>query len=528
MAKEFEDKFFEELRSGVVEAEPIKGPLHERKRILERNIAELEANVIKDPKAIENLKKELAAVNKQIKKEEAEKAVESGEVTGKAAEEKTVLDSEEVEQEQEQTERLQGDEEDKVDISSEEAAKQAYYDAMVALHQKRIQTINRQKSKVPMELVSSDEEYKQELKLEAELYRARDQYMKFGKEDPYAEKRTELIKLEKVSREPMEMQLRNDAKKFSDIETQLRDLDKREEEINKELLSDDITEGQIKKLNDELAEMGETRKKLELSRAGIKERLDAAMDTRRTRAVQRAGLERQFVDSLSKEDMKNYRYQQSKISTMNRNFDDATKQHYENIKLRIEEREQKIKDITRELSRVSDTDFERRLLLLNELDKENSMLEADREAKSDLDRGITLDEQAMKHEVYEKSDTENYRQEEFDRATQDVRVAIEQQKHQMGEAVVADPTIANAEERDRENTLKAATFAAVYDSPEPGPDTLSQDIEQTFVAKCVIDGLEDKVRDPNNPEDAQAIVAHDEQLREADNALDNIEKDLTE
>lgn len=528
MAKEFEDKFFEELRSGVVEAEPIKGTLDERKRILERNIAELEANVIKDPKAIENLKKELASVNKQIKKEEAEKAVESGEVTGKVAEEKTALDSEEVEQEQEQQEKQQGDKKDKEDVVSEESAKQAYYDAMMALHQKRIQTLNRQRSKVPMELVSSDEEYRQELKLEAELYRARDQYMKFGNGDPYAEKRTELIKLEKIAREPMEMQLRNDARKFSDIETQLRELDKREEEINKELLSEDITEGQINKLNDELAEMGETRKKLELSRAGIKERLDAAMDTRRTRVVQRAGLERQFVDSLSKEDMKNYKYQQAKISTMNRNFDAATKQHYENIKLRIEEREEKIKKITKELSQVSDTDFERRLLLLNELDKENSMLEADREAKSDLDRGITLDTQAMKHEVYEKSDAENYRQEEFDKATQGVRETIEQQKHRIGEGVVADPTIANVVDHDRENTLKAAAIAIAYDSPEPGPDTLSQDIGQAVVAKCVIDGLEDKVRDPNNPEDAQAIVAHDEQLREADNTLDNIEKDLTE
>lgn len=516
MAKEFEDKFFDELRSGVVDSTPAKTSFEERREMLKKSIQDLESNVIKDPKTLEKLKRELASVDKEIKKQDAEKNID-----------KAVKDKEETEQEVKQEGKLEEKEQSEHQLENVEQLKQVYYDSMVALHEKRMQTLKKQKSSVPMELVSNDSDYEQELKLESKVYNARDSYMKLGKDDPYTEKRTELIKKEKEAREPIERELRNRAKRFREIEQKLKELNEREEEINKELLSRDITETQIKTLNNELEEMGEKRKNLELERANIKAGLDKAIDIRRQRTIKRAGIEKKYVETLSDKDKKNYNYQQSKISTMNRNFDVATKQHYENIKTRIEEREQKIKDINKELNDVSDTDFERRLLLLNELDKENTMLEADVQAKDDLDRGFVPDVQEMRQEVYEKEAEEDHRQKEFDKSTEEVREVIEEQKEKVGKAVVEAPSIANAEEKDRETTMKAAVVAAVYDNPEPGKDTLVQDYGQFVKAKCVIEGLEDKVRDPNNPDDAKAMIENDEQLSKADTELERIEDQLT-
>lgn len=532
MAKEFEDKFFEELRSGVVGSTPAKSPLEERRDALKAAIEELESNVIKDPKQLEKLKKELVSLEKEIKKEDAEKAVESGEVVGEGAAEKDK--DEGVKEEEEKTAEAASEEpliETEVDKEKEEKLRQAYYDAMIALHKKKMQTLEKQKTAYPFELVSSDSDYEQELELEAKLYEARDAYMKLGKEDTYTEKRTELIRLEKDAKEPIEMELRNRAKRFREIEVKLKELDEREQEINKELLSDDITEGQIKALQKELGEIGEQRKKLELERADIKDKLDSAIEIRRQRTAVRADLDKKHVATLTAEDKKNYDYQQSKIATMNHNFDAATKQHYENIKIRIEEREQKIKDINRELKEVPDTDFERRLVLLNELDKETSMLEADKEAKSDLDRSVVMGASKIKQEVYEKTDDEEYRQKQFDKATEEVREVIEEQDKKLGEAVVANPTVANVEERDRGTAAIAATYAVVHDSPAPGKDTIVQNVVQYEVAKCVIPGLEGQVKTIDDTEEgrknAEEYLEQDEQIREADKALDRIEDSLT-
>lgn len=501
--------------------------LEKRRDELKKSIEELESNVIKDPRTLEKLKKELEAVEKQIKQEDMNKAVETGEVVGKGAAEKDVDEQtkqEELNEAGENAKNNVSQEEATVSKEKEEELRQVYHDAMIALHEKRMQTISKQ---IENELlVSSNEDYELELKLESELYEARDAYLALGKEDPYREKRTELIKQEKNAREPIELELRNRAKRFREIEEEIKKIDKREQEINEQLLSKDINETQIAALNKELGELGVKRKELELELADIKDKLDQAIDTRRERLVQRAGLEKKHVETLTYEDKKNYDYQKAKVDTMNQNFDEATKQHYDNIKRRIEEREQKIKDINKELKEVPDTDFERRLVLLNELDKETSMLEADREAKSDLDRGIIPEADEMQKQAKDKAENEKYRQEEFDKATDDARIAVEEQKEQIGEAVVENPEVANEQEKDRDSTLIAATVAVAYDSPEPGKDNILEDAGQYAVTKCVIDGLEDKVRNPNIPEDAKAMVAHDEQLKEADNELDKVQENI--
>ena len=62
--------------------------LEKKKDELKKQIEELESNVIKDPRTLEKLKKELASVNKEINKEQVQKAIENGDVVGENAAEK--------------------------------------------------------------------------------------------------------------------------------------------------------------------------------------------------------------------------------------------------------------------------------------------------------------------------------------------------------------------------------------------------------------------------------------------------------
>ncbi len=525
MAKDFDNEFYNELRNRVVGA---KTDLEKKKETLIRSIEELESNVVKDPMTLEKLKKELAAVEKQIKQQESEKAVQSGDVIGAKATEKDVDEEVKKEEEKEEKEEEIKDEKDinesEKDKQQIEEAKQRYHDSIIALHQKRMESISKQKA--INSLVITEEDFETEMRLEASMYECRETYLQYGKEDPYREKRTEFIKLEKEAREPMEMQLRNMAKRFNEIEQEIKKMDQREQEISKELLSEDINETQKEALTKELAELGEKRKELEVERGDIIYKLNSAIDVKRTRSLKRAGLEEKHVGTLTYEDKKNYDYQKEKVTAMYNNFDEATKQHYQNIKTRIEQREQRIKDINKELKNVPETDFERRLILLNELDKETNMLEADREAKKDLDRGIIPTEEIAAKEAKDKEEKEEDRQEEFDKATDDARAVVKEQKQQIGEAVVENPEITNIEEKDRDATLMAATVAIVHDSPAPGEDTPLQNVAQYAVTKCVISGLEDKVRNPENVEDAKAMVEHDEKLKEAQKEMERVQENV--
>lgn len=529
MAKEFEDKFFDELREGVIDN---RTELEKRRDELKQAIKALEENVIKDPKAIENLKKELAKVDKEINKEEAQKAVETGEVVGKGAAEQDKDEkakaAEEKEEEIKDEKNLSAEEKEKQE--KDEAEKlQAYHDKMVALHEARMASIKRQKDKGA--LVISEEDFNRELELEAEMYQARDAYMDLGKDDPYRELRTEYIKQEKEARDKNEMLLRNMSKRFYEIEQEIRKLDKREQEINEELLKDDITDSQIKALTKEQEEIGVQRQKLETERADIREKLNSAINIRRERDLRRVGLEQKHVKTLTTEDEKNYRYQQGKVATMYKNFDDATKQHYDNIRHRIETREQKIKDINKELKETPDTDLKKRLKLLDELDKETNMLVADREAKSDLDRGIIPDAIEEKRDIKERKDEEEYRQEEMDKATETTREVAERQDEQIGEAVVDNPAVANVEEQERESTLNAAAFAMVYDSPEPAgvpqkEDGIIEDASQFGLAKMIQKDVKQIDDTEEGRRNAQEYLEQDKQIREADKELEKVQENI--
>lgn len=520
---EEKSEFEKTLEAGVVkEKTPTKSDelLFKREHLI-KAIEEMENNVIKDPKSIKEAKKELT---------EVEKTIEQGELTANAKESDEKDKDEEVKRKEnkEPEEQLKDD----TDLGEEEKAKKeenkkqlqlTYHEAMTAMYEKRMTNIRRQLNN--HEFLIPKEEYEQELILESKMYEARDAYLQLGKEDPYRAKRTELIAREKEAKEPIERELREKARKYKIYEEKTRQIDKEEQEINEKLLDTKITDTQTEELNKRMNVLGEDRKKVELELATVKKDLEPAIRQRRERAIVRAGLDTKQNEVMSKEDRENAEYQKEKTQTMNSNFDKASIIEYKNVKKRIENREQHIKDINDLLDKTPDNDFGRRLELLNELDKENNMLEADRETKSDLDRGIKPTEIEMKKDAKEKLDDEEYRQTQFDKATKEVREVTEEIKKQEGRSVVENPEVA-AKEKDRDSTVMAAAVAMAYDSPEPGPDTLIQDVGQFAVTKCVIDGLDNQVRDMNDPKDAQEYVNQDKEIKEADRTLDKVQEQV--
>lgn len=531
MAKEFEDKFFEELRSGVVEAEPIKGSLHERKRILERNIAELEANVIKDPKAIENLKKELASVNKQIKKEEAEKAVESGTIIAGA----DIVDEVEEQSTLEEKEKIKDNQQvgtDEKNIENEERLKQLYYNSIVAYYDARLKTVRRQLSS--NELISRDDEYKFEIKLENEMYKAREVYMATGNEDPYEEFRSKHAYIDRQAHEPLDRVLREKARKYREIENEIAELDKETRELNEKLQNTELTDMQRNEYESRNTEIDEKRKKLELKKAEYKDGCNC-LEQQKDRENSNRALQKKRREAASKEEIKGYDYQRSKHIKAQHNASVAEKTERNNIETRIAESEAEIEKLQKQLNKVPDTDFKLRLDILEKLNKETNKLQANKDQKILMDRGYELSEAEMKAETKKSYEILEEEQEKLEKATEVTREVIEEQEEKIGEAVVTNPEVANVEERDRQASAMAATYAIVHDGPAPEKDTAIQNQMQYMaakeVAKCVIPGLERHVKTIDDTEEgrrnAEEYLEQDAQIREADRELDRIEKDLT-
>jgi len=538
MAKEFENEFFQELENAVVKDEPeVKtendklADLIARKEQLERTLEEMKANVIVDPRAVKKIEKEIKDLEKAIEagKLEAptEAEIETDEETKE--EEKEVKETEEQEQEEVEEEAVIVEEEEQVveEQGRDEILKEKYYEALVALYEHRINSI--EIAKEQGSLVTSRESFEREMVMEEEMYRLREEYMAMGYEDPFKEKRTELIAKERDAKEPIELELREKARKFREYQEELARMDREEKEIHEDLLNPDISSVRMEELNKRLEELGEKRKDIELKVADVRKDLEPAIEERKNRTFARAGLDIQHFEILTDDDKANYVYQQSKVQKMNENTEKAITQEYRNLKLRIEEREYHIKELKRELERTPATDFERRLELLGKLDKETAMLEMDKESKSDMDFGIKPKETERKNEILEKFEKEEKRQDEFDKDTRAVRDIIEEQNRRTGEKVLSDPVGAIVEDKHRNVETKAAMVATVMDDPtKPGRDTVGDDIQQYAVASCVIEGLEDKVQDINDPEVAKAYLDQDTTLGEASRELQEKQEEIEE
>lgn len=473
--------FMENLQEGVMDAEKLstKNLEDEKNQIIAE--LELRKTIDTNPKETKEMKKRLAEIEKELNNIYEGSLEVKSEVTTEQDEgilddiNKAVEEKEKHEEEKENNKVVNGDESivpslaeeelpeeesNKKELEDEQALKEAYYNALIDLYNKKIEVVNKQKEK--HQLVSSRADFDAENKLEAAMYAARDRYMAIGKEDPYEFKRTELIEKDRKAREPIEMELRVKADKYRKLEEELRKIEEEEEKLNKKLLDLDLTEEDVEQIKERQEELRGKKERIDLELTEVKDALNDAIEIRRGRAAEKAGLTNEHVKTLTTEDMRSYRYQQSKIGVMNNNVKKANKQENENIRNRIIERVNKIKYINEQLYNLKDdTDFETRLALLEQLDREVSMLEADRQAEFDLDRGIELSEDKAKKEVYSNEEKEEDRQKDFKIDTEEAREAIyEVQKAEERGVLnpVINPTSLLKDEKDiqiesREETL---------------------------------------------------------------------------
>ena len=550
MAKDFKDEFFEELTGKVIRSdsgtsigqkiqvlsglqiEEIKDAistltLKEQKEILLHCIAMQDSNVIKDPRTLEELKKELAIVNKKIKKESAEKAIASGTIVAGIAVEDEEEKSEDLDERVDDKKKKEQTLERK-NVENEEKLKKIYYDSIVAYYDARLKTVKYQINN--NELISSDDHYNFEIKLELEMYRAREAYIATGNDDPYEKFRAEHAFIDRQSHEPLEITLREKARKYREIESEISELDKETTEINEKLQNIELTDMQRKEYQTRSEQIDEERKKLELKKAEHKD-IIGVLDKQKGRESKHRVLQTKHREAASKEEIKGYDYQRGKRVKAQHNTSVAVKTERNNVETRIAEGEKEIKNLKKQLGKVANTDLRLRLDILEKLSKETNKLQANRDQKEVMDKGYELSEADMIAETkksYEKLEEE---QADLEKETKATRAIIEEQDKKMGEAVVESPEVANVEERDRQASSVATMYAVARDSAVPQNDIAVQNIG-TNKDKCVIPGLEGQVKSIDNTEEgrknAEEYLEQDEQIRKAAKELDTITSDLTQ
>lgn len=545
MAKEFDNDFYTELQNGVVKLEAEKKhieskleELEEKREQIIKAIEEMKANVVVDPKAVKKLEKELRAVEKAIEegnlevKEEIEQEVENEEKTKESGEQEVEEKNKEQEENTEENTKKQDEENvvkeewsEKEEENRDDIVKEQYHEALIALYEHRINSIETAKKQGG--LLVSDEAFKKELILEKEMYRLRNNYMNLGYEDPFKEERTKLIEKEKKAKEHIELEFRENARKFREYEIELARINKAEQEIQEELLDRNISSEKISELNARLDELGAKRRDVELEITKVRSDLEPAVEKRIERTKKRHDLENNYYATLTNEEKASYRYQNARVEKMHNNIEMAQKQEYRNVKLRIEEREHNIKMIKYELEKTSKVDFERRIELLDNLDKEAAMLAADRESKDEIDMGVRLTETERKQDIIADYEIEQERKEYFAKETEEAQIVVEKQDEKKGEQVVKAPIQVQLEDKTRESNAKAVTFAVLADNPnKEEPDTIVDDAKQFVGAKLFIEALQEEVRDPNNIEDAKAMLENEEKILEANNELEKKEEEL--
>lgn len=525
MAKEFDNDFFKHLQDSVVKEEPKKenkeklDDLIAKREQLLRTLEEMKSNVIVDPNAVEEIEKEIRALDKAIEagKIEApsEEKIESEEKTAKE-----IKEAEEHEKKKAEEEAVVEENDEQVVEENErsEQLREQYKEALEKLYAHKIKSIEEAKQKGA--LITSRDSFNIELKLEEEVYRLRDEYMAMGFDDPFKARRTELIAKEKNAKEPMELALREKARKYREYEEELARMDKEEQEIREQLLDPELSSEKIAALNDDLEQLSAKRKDIEVKLTSIRKDLEPTIVESQSRTIRRADLEVEYLNVLTKDDRANLSYQQSKITTRDRNVEKAEKLEYHRLKVDIENKEHNIKVLKDRLNDTPATDFEERLNLLAQLDEQVGELEMKQEFKAKVDSGVKLTEEEKRRTIRENYEVNAERKEDFVKDTAYVHEMVKEQAKETGEKVVQAPIKASMEDRSRESDAQAAAVAIIADNPhKAGPDTLLDDAVQFGVAKCVIEGLEDKVRDPNVPEDAKEMVANDEAITKAHEEL---------
>ncbi len=545
-SQDFKDEFFTQLKNSVIPTETEMGgnktdrlaDLLARKEQLARALDE-ETDSIKKM----TLRNEISEIDKEIAKvkgidelDEKETAEEDLDDDAKKADEDKAKEAEEQDalakeaKEREEAEKKQRE-------ARSLALREQYHEALVALYNHKV--VSAEEAKAAQLSMTSKEAFEKELELEAEMYRLRDEYLSLGNEDPYTELRTELIKKERMAVDPMESVIRRDAKEFAELQRKVQDIDARIADIDRQIADEQMSEGVAERLRQERTEL-EARKSATVKRATVlKEKLTPIVAEKARRSEARIELDAKLVETFSPEDSKNYQYQQKQAHTITANTEQGMRQEFRHLNERIGNREERILELKEQLSRTPIDDFEGRLNLLAELDREATLLEADRESRTDLRRRDKLTPEQRAKKAKEREEEIETRAEDFYKETDDARDLVRAQNKFIGQDTVANP-VQNTitESTDRNIKTVAATHAIVSGGPN---DSLAKNyleyqstkqiltvMKEDEVAPSVIPGLEDKVVNIEDVEEAQKYLEQNDELARANQQLLEQQKQVEE
>ena len=548
-SKDFKDDFFKQLKNSVIPTETEMGgnktdklaDLLARKEQLARALDE-ETDSIKKM----TLRNEIAEVEAELGKLKDEESLDEKESAEEDLDEDSKKDDDKKAKEAEEQDALSKEQQEREEAEKKQrearslALREQYHEALVALYNHKV--VSAEEAKMAKQLMTSKDAFNKELELEAELYRLRDEYLSLGNEDPYTELRTELIKKERMAVDPMEAVIRKDAREFARLQKDIAEIDARIAEIDRQIVDDEMTEGVAERLRQERIEL-EAKKSASLKKSSVlKEKLTPIVAEKARRSEARIELDAKLVETFSEDDSKNYQYQQKQAGIITKNTQQGIKQEYRHLNERIVNREERVLELKEQLSRTPIDDFEGRLNLLAELDREATLLEADRESKMDLKRKDKLTPEQRAKKVKEREDKTEEKTEEFYKATKDARALVQEQNRIIGADTVANPVQTTVtDKQDRDVKTVAATYAMMAGGPR---DSMAENYLQYQTAKqvatvkmeeyneaktpSVIPGLENQVIDIEDVEEAQKYLEQNDELAKANEQLLEQQKQVEE
>lgn len=548
MAKEFDNEFYEYLKDHTVDvgAVPVtetisSKQISEMEQQLLRALEEAESSPVVDPKVVRDLKKQLAKVKRLItqeqnargvgdfdikhsnydellarreeiklsleeiansavidmlKKEKLEKELKEVEAAIIAIEQ---LDDKEVKEDKDEHEKDQQDEQEKdekdlnetktkEEIAKEAALKQAYYDAMIAYYALRERNHIKTKNSGDR-LVSSSDDYLAEIKAEDNMYKARDAYLKLGKNDPFEAARQELREQERRMQQEMMANLNKKVAEYRKLEIELAKLDKMREEKEEEIekaISGGATQNKLQELNEELKEIDIKRKKTKEEIVIRKDKLKDAMDTLMLRKGRRRelDLESREYAAQSIEEKNNIRYLETIEEKRTNDYTQASKLENQNIRAEVERNEDRYEKLKKELKEVNKKEpynFEKKLAILEQMDDASQQLKASREVQKDVERGIEPDtDKAIKEsEKIYKSQEEG--KTEFRKEAEELIAAAKEQEAREGKDTVEDPTNDSAKVREQKGQAVVMATMGAMAIESPGGDGPARDLMQAGV-----------------------------------------------
>ena len=420
------------------------------------------ASHIMAPEKIEKLLNELNELEKAII------ALETIELTEEKEDKKTEQQEKTEIAEQQKNEQDLSDKEKEEKIAKEAELKQAYYDAMVKFYAIREANANKLGNSTDR-LVNTNREYSQEIIAEDAMYKARDEYLKLGKSDPYTAEREALNEHAKKCEKQNRDILAQKTAKYRKLEIELARLQKarteKEQDIDK-AIKVGATPEIIAELKDDLNELDIKIKNTKQELAKVKENLSQAMEILENRRDLRRklSLESREYDAQSAKEKANTSAAR-KVEAKSRNdvvqADKLSTSTIENEVQRNEKRYNDIKKQLKELKEKEPDNFEKRLALLEELYDASQQLKASKEVQKDIERGIELDtDEAIKQAEKDYKSKEEKKQ-DFIKDTKKLREAAEAKEKAEGERAVEDPIgIKRAAEKSEIEKIVGTAVAA--------------------------------------------------------------------